>query len=96
MTLSRIMKFITGGAEAFLGIPLIGGAYVLSTGWTALLVMFILHLITVVIAYRERGSIVGNILGMVTSVIAVIPIVGMIMHIISAIVILIDAIIHKK
>ncbi|MFC4558029.1 hypothetical protein ACFO3D_07385 [Virgibacillus kekensis] len=96
MTLSRIMKFITGGAEAFLGIPFIGGAYILGTGWTPLLVMFVLHLITVVIAYRDRGSIAGNILGMITSVVGVIPIVGMIMHIITAIVILIDAIIHKK
>ncbi|HLR61508.1 MAG TPA: hypothetical protein VK097_03605 [Lentibacillus sp.] len=95
MSLSRIMKWVTGGCEAFLGIPLIGGSFILSTSWGALFVMFILHLVTLLIARNEKGSIAGSVLGMVTSFIGVIPIVGMIMHIITAIVLLIDAATHK-
>lgn len=96
MSLSRIMKWITGGAEAFLGIPFIGGTIVLSTGWGALIVMFILHLVTLLIAHNEKGSITGSVVGMVTSVIAIIPFVGMIMHIITAVILLIDAGMNKK
>ncbi|WP_010531614.1 hypothetical protein [Lentibacillus jeotgali] len=95
MSLSRIMKWVTGGCEAFLGIPLIGGSFILSTSWGALLVMFILHLVTLLIARSQKGSIAGSVLGMVTSFIGVIPIVGMIMHIITAIILLIDAATHK-
>ncbi|SFB27001.1 hypothetical protein SAMN04488072_11281 [Lentibacillus halodurans] len=95
MSLSRIMKWITGGCEAFLGIPFIGGAFIFSTTWGALFIMFILHMVTLFIARNEKGSIAGNVLGMVTSFIGVIPIIGMIMHIITAIVLLIDAAINK-
>lgn len=95
MSLSRIMKWVTGGSEAFLGIPLIGGSFILSTSWGALLVMFILHTVTLFIARNEKGNITGSILGMVTSFIGVIPVVGMIMHIITAIVLLIDAATNK-
>ncbi|MFB4167157.1 hypothetical protein [Virgibacillus sp. JSM 102003] len=96
MSLSRIMKWVTGGCEAFLGIPIIGGAFVLSSGWGALFVMFILHLVTLLIAHNEKGSKAGSIIGMVTSAVGVIPVIGMIMHIITAIVLLIDAGFNKK
>lgn len=96
MSLSRIMKWVTGGCEAFLGIPFIGGAFILSSGWGALFVMFILHLVTLLIAYNQKEGKAGSIIGMVTSAVGVIPILGMIMHIITAIVLLIDAAINKK
>ncbi|MFD2760958.1 hypothetical protein [Lentibacillus juripiscarius] len=96
MSLSRIMKFITGGSEAFLGIPFVGGAFVLSTSWGALFVMFIAHLVTLIIARKANGSMAGSILGMITSFVGVIPVVGMTMHIITAIILLVDAIIHKQ
>ncbi|HLS09898.1 hypothetical protein [Lentibacillus sp.] len=91
MSLSRIMKWITGGCEAFLGIPIIGGSFILSTAWGALFVMFILHIVTLFIARNEKGNLTGSILGMVTSFVGVIPIIGMIMHIITAIILIIDA-----
>ncbi|TFJ92224.1 hypothetical protein [Lentibacillus salicampi] len=90
MSLSRIMKWVTGGCEAFLGIPIIGGSFILSTTWGALFVMFILHTVTLFIARNEKGSIAGSALGMVTSFIGVIPVIGMIMHIITAIILIID------
>ncbi|QKY70448.1 hypothetical protein [Lentibacillus sp. CBA3610] len=91
MALSRIMKWLTGGCEAFLGFPIIGGSFILSTTWGALFVMFILHLVTLIVARNAKGSITGSILGMITSFIGIIPFIGMTMHIITAIVLLIDA-----
>lgn len=91
MSPSKILKWITGGAEAFLGIPLIGGFFIISQGWTPLFVMLILHIITLLITNKDGGVNGGSILGIITSCIGWIPIVGMIMHIITAIVLFITA-----
>ncbi|WP_409273239.1 hypothetical protein V1499_01600 [Neobacillus sp. SCS-31] len=91
MKTSTILKWVTGGLEALLGIPVLGGLIILSTAWTPLFIMAILHIVTIVFAVQEHETKAGNILGLVTSLIGWIPIVGMIMHMISAVVILIDA-----
>lgn len=91
MSLSRLMKFVTGGMEAFLGIPIIGGLFVISTGYTALFVMLALHVITLLICSRENVSRLGSLIGIVTSCLAWIPFIGMVLHIISAIVLLLSA-----
>ncbi|OZU88396.1 hypothetical protein CIL03_12175 [Virgibacillus indicus] len=96
MSLSRIMKLITGIFEGLLGFPILGGLYIMSQGWMPLLVMLILHIITLVLTKNDRGASAGSILGIITSCIAWIPIVGMIMHILTAIVLLITAAISDK
>ncbi|RDU34759.1 hypothetical protein DRW41_21940 [Neobacillus piezotolerans] len=91
MRTSTILKWITGGLEALLGIPVLGGIIILSTAWTPLFLMAILHIVTIVFAVREDETKAGNIIGLITSVIGWIPFVGMVMHMISAVVILLDA-----
>lgn len=84
-----------GGSEAFLGIPILGGAIILGLYWP-LIVMLVLHIVTLIFSLQDRKKMHGSILGIVTSCIACIPIVGMIMHILSAIFLLIDAAIQPK
>lgn len=91
MSTSRILKWVTGGFEAFLGIPIIGGAFILSLLWLPLLVMLILHIVTLVLTQKDGGSSVGSILGIVASCLGWIPGVGMIMHILAAIFLMINA-----
>ncbi|MFD2044824.1 hypothetical protein ACFSTA_14165 [Ornithinibacillus salinisoli] len=91
MSTSRIMKWVTGGLEAFLAIPIIGGTFILSLYWTPLFVMLILHIITLVLTRQDGGKTTGSILGIITSCIGWIPIVGMIMHTLSAIFLMINA-----
>lgn len=91
MKLSTIMKWVTGGCEALLAIPLIGGIFVLSSGWSVLIFMLVIHLITLLLSIRENRTYAGSILGLITSVLATIPIVGWILHTATAIVLLIDA-----
>lgn len=88
---STILKWISGGLEALLGIPILGGAIVMSLFWTPLLLMAILHIVTLVIAMKENEKTHGSILGIITSVLAWIPFLGMAMHIASAIVLMMDA-----
>ncbi|MGG2090324.1 hypothetical protein ABFY59_25505 [Priestia aryabhattai] len=87
----RTMKWVTAGYEALLGIPLIGGSIVIGFGYTPLVIACVLHIIALILANRRGISAYGNILGIVTSIVSVIPIIGMIMHILTAFVIAIDA-----
>ncbi|CAM4079539.1 membrane protein [Bacillus manliponensis] len=91
MSVSRILKWLTGGLEAILGIPILGGTIVISLAWTPLIFMLVLHIITLVLTKKDGGATVGSILGIVTSCLAWIPFIGMIMHILSAIFLMIDA-----
>lgn len=91
MSAARILMWITGGLEAFLGIPVFGGTFVISLLWTPLAVMLVLHIVTFVLAQEKERNTRGSVLGIITSCIAWIPIVGMVMHILTAIFLLIDA-----
>lgn len=91
MSLSRLMKWITGAGEALLGFPILGASIIIGNFYVPLFIMLILHIITLVIAKNEKTSTTGSILGIITSCIAWIPLVGMTMHIITAIVLFIDA-----
>ncbi|WP_037285454.1 hypothetical protein [Saccharibacillus sacchari] len=91
MKLSRILLLVGAVFELLLAIPVLGGAFVLGTGYTALGFMFLFHLVTLVFAARERVPFYGPILGMVTSALAWIPILGWVMHLASGIVLVINA-----
>lgn len=91
MSTSRIMKWVTGAFEAVLGIPVLGGIIILSMSWTPLIVMLALHIVTLLLTRKDGGRTTGSIIGIVTSCIGWIPIVGMIMHMLSAIFLFINA-----
>jgi hypothetical protein len=91
LKLSTILKWVSGGLEAFLGIPILGGIVILSLAYTPLFFMAALHIVTLIFSVLEGKKKSGSILGIITSCIAWIPFVGMTMHIITGIVLLIDA-----
>ena len=86
MTTARQLKIATGIFEAFLGIPILGGIFIVLLWWTPLLIMFFLHVVTLIFTIKEKdGFTIGSIIGMITSCIAWIPFLGMIMHILTAV-----------
>ncbi|WP_322907631.1 hypothetical protein [Paenibacillus campi] len=87
-----VLKWLTFALEALMAIPLIGGTFVISYGYVPLFVAFVLHLIALVLAVRARRSPFGNALGIVTSAIAWIPLIGWVMHTITALVLLVESI----
>lgn len=91
MSPSRILKWVTGGLEAILGVPFLGATIIVSLLWIPLGIMLVLHIITFVLTKKNGGATTGSILGIITSCVAWIPFVGMIMHILSAIFLMIDA-----
>lgn len=91
MKISVALLWITGLAELLLAIPFIGGTFVISTGYTALGVMFLLHAVTLFFCFREYSSKSGSILGIITSLVAWIPLIGWAMHLLTAAVLLLAA-----
>ncbi|WP_078413097.1 hypothetical protein [Priestia abyssalis] len=59
--------------------------------WPLLLLTAILHIVTLILSIKENEKRHGSILGIVTSVLAWIPFLGMVMHIASTIVLMMDA-----
>ncbi|QDP41365.1 hypothetical protein [Radiobacillus deserti] len=96
MSISRILKFATGLCEAVLGIPFLGAAIILGNLWTPLGFMLVFHIITLLFTKRDGGSTFGSVLGIITSLIGGIPFVGMVMHIITAIVLLFQAVLPER
>ncbi|WP_409288390.1 hypothetical protein [Peribacillus sp. SCS-37] len=96
MKTSTVLKWITGALEAFLGIPFLGGAIILGFSWMPLILMGFLHLITLIISAAERENRHGSVLGIITSCIAWFPVLGMIMHIVTGLVLIIDALRSRR
>lgn len=91
MSVSRILKWVSGGCEAFLAIPIVGGTFVVGLYWSPLFIMLILHIVTLVLTKRDGGPATGSILGIITSCVGWIPILGWIMHVLSAIFLMVNA-----
>lgn len=92
----RLLKWISAGIEAFLGIPILGGMIILATGWAPLGIMFIFHIILVVFSTKAGEKAAGNIVGIITSVVGFIPFLGMMMHLVTAAVIALETASQKK
>jgi len=88
---SRVLKWISGSLEIVLAIPLLGAAIVIGSLYSALGVMLVLHIITLIISSQNKEPIYGSVLGIITSLIAWIPFVGWIMHLLSGIFLMVTA-----
>ncbi|MNI58138.1 hypothetical protein D3C73_1132350 [compost metagenome] len=95
-SLGKLFKWGTFTYEAFLALPFIGGAFVVANAWVPLGIAFLLHAAAVIILLRERGPVVGNLIGIVTSVVGIIPFVGWIMHAVTAIVLLLEGLFSSR
>lgn len=88
---SKTLLLVTAILEAILGIPVLGGIIILSLLWIPLGIMLILHIVTLIYCAREGNDKHGSILGIITSVLAVIPFIGMMMHIVTAVLLFVSA-----
>lgn len=91
MKTSTTLKWVTGGLEAFFAIPVLGGSIILLTAYSPLWIMLALHIVTLIFSVREFEGRTGSIVGIVTSIVGWIPFVGFVMHLITSIILLIDA-----
>ena len=81
----KFWKLAGAIVETILGIPFFGGVMILLSAWSLLGLALILHIIVLVFSVNCNKRKAAPILGSITSMIGWIPIVGMIMHIVTAI-----------
>lgn len=92
MSFAKILKWGLFAYEAFLAIPIIGGTFIVANGWVPLWIALILHLVAFFVSKQAKISAVGNGIGMVTSLLGFIPVVGWFFHCITAIILLVEGI----
>lgn len=88
---SSVLKWVTGGIEAFFAIPLLGWLIYTHTFPGLFLLLLGLHIVTLVLSIKDGKNKHGSILGIVTACLAWIPIIGWIMHMITALLLMVDA-----
>jgi len=92
----RVAKIIALIFQVILAIPILGGTIVLSTGYGALGLGFIIHVVVFVLALKSNGAKLGSIFGMVTNLIAWIPFVGWAFHTITAVIYALEVLTRKE
>jgi hypothetical protein len=80
-------KMQLGGAiyETILAIPIVGAMIIMGWSWIPLVLAVVYHSITLVYTIKGGGNRVGPILGVITGVVGVVPLLGWSMHVITAI-----------
>lgn len=92
---SKTYKIIIAIIELFLGIPFLGGIFIIAHGWMPLILLFILHIVGIFIASKEYKSKTAHILGVVGNALAWIPFLGWIFHLVIGITLLIEGLNDK-
>lgn len=93
----RNLKWLGAAFEAFLGIPAIGGLFIISMGYTPLGFMLVFHIVLLVVSLSRLKRIsVGALVGITASVLGFIPFLGMMLHWVAAIALAIDALMTPR
>lgn len=97
-TIIFILALLATVFEGVLAIPVIGGSIVIGTYYGALGVMFLLHAAVLVLRILDKkgDSLVAPGFGMVASVLAVVPFLGFVLHVITFILYIVDFAQKKK
>ena len=96
MSTLKVAKVVALIYQAVLAIPFVGGSIVLSSGWGALGLGFVIHAIVFILALKSGGAKVASIIGMVTNALAWIPILGWFMHLVTAVAYVIELLTRKE
>ncbi|MDX8045100.1 hypothetical protein SH601_03790 [Gracilibacillus sp. S3-1-1] len=89
---SWLTKLIGASFEFYLGIPFVGGAFIVSFFWLPLIAMLAYHIITLTLSQNNHATIWSPVIGIIASILGFIPFLGMVLHWIAFICLLIDGI----
>ena len=93
----RNLKWIGAAFEAFLGIPVLGGLFIIGMGYSPLGFMFFYHLVVLILSFSRLNKFsYGAAVGIVASVLGFIPILGMLLHWVATITLVIDAALTRR
>lgn len=81
----KVMQLITAIAESVFAIPILGGLMIVASFWMFLIMLLALHIISLIFCVKAKKPKYGNIVGIVGSVLGIIPLIGWAFHITAAI-----------
>jgi len=84
------LKLIAAIVETILALPFIGGLIVIGTAWLTLVIVLALHIAILAVASQNKAKKVAPIMGIITNVLAWIPVVGWLLHLVTAILYWVD------
>lgn len=88
----RNLKWLGAAFEAMLGIPVLGGLFIISMGYSPLGFMLVFHIVVLILSITRLNKVsFGPIVGITASVLGFIPFLGMFLHWVAAIALAIDA-----
>lgn len=93
---NRNWKWATGGLEAVLAIPVVGGLVIMANGYSPLLIMLVLHAVALFLSIRQGKSKIGHSFGIATSCLGWIPFLGWTLHLVTAVILIVEAVKDKE
>ena len=85
MKLSNWLMLAMGIVECILGFPVLGGALIITFLWIPMILALVGHIAVLVFTLNAKRKIAPSVMGIVANTVGLIPIVGMILHILAAI-----------
>jgi len=93
--ISAALKASIAFLEILMAIPVVAWMFVITTGFP-IFIMLLFHTVSLIVATKTQTKILGNILGIFASFLAIIPVLGWLLHVTTAIVLLVDVIKYRK
>jgi hypothetical protein len=90
MRVDKSFNLVTAIVETLFAIPILGGIIILGMLWMPLVIMLAFHIVTLVLSVKNKSAFSGSVVGIIASVLGVIPILGWMLHLASAIVLWIN------
>ncbi|CCQ94148.1 conserved hypothetical protein [[Clostridium] ultunense Esp] len=85
----KALKMVTGLLELILAVPVLGIAIIYGFLFLPAVVMFVLHLVTLVITINNKNDYYGSIVGLIAVFLSWIPFIGWLFHLLAGILILV-------
>ena len=87
----RNTKWIAGGLEAFLAIPIVGATVILGTYWLPLFIMMAFHIYNLVMSSEDGYAKTGSIVGIIGNALGWFPGIGWTFHVVTAVLLMVEA-----
>src|SRR5690625_1004172 len=92
---SHALKIITALLEVLMAIPVVSWMIIVSTGFP-IFIMLLFHTLSLIVAVKSKTKIIGNVLGIFASFLAIFPVVGWLLHVITVFVLFVDVTKNRK
>jgi len=86
----KSLKMVAAIVETILALPFIGGLIVIGTAWLTLVIVLALHIAILAVTSSNKSKKTAPIIGIITNALAWIPVVGWLLHLVTAILYWVD------